>query len=778
MATKIKVSQLDEPVATEAEVAIAIGSHIAAGDHTQYLSNQGDTGSGNYKFTGSVTANDKLIITGSGGAPDVIFDTSDTFGAFTIKKSNTSGFFSMMPNANVLQWIGANPTAANGANSWYLDVDNQGTMFLNILPGAGKFADVVATNNANLRPAEDNASNLGSSTYRWKDAYIRNLKVGSINQDNFSLPTVDGNDGQVMVTNGAGTVTWEDQTAVAGSQIRLYDAVVDVTGSGDYTKIADAFNAGAATVFVKKGYYVETEDIVLPGGGVLIGDGNASINFTGSYSITCDGSGGVKETTGTISINNESTTVTGVGTTFTNLSVNDYIRLRHQYFRIASITNDTSLEVNNAWQGVNISGKEYTAQSMNRGIVINNLNILNSSDDAIYLRAINGANINECRIFGCENGINVIDSYGISITQCVSANHNADGYRIDGCIETSVSDTSHGDNNNGHGIHVTGASDVITISDSSFTNNDLNGVEVNGTSEVIYINTCALEYNTGIGVNTLENTEKVQIQSCVVKDNGSYGVDFDGSENNVIGCTISDNTLAGVRTGDGGIVSNCHIEDNGDDGIEMVGDSNCVISNNHIMDNGAWGINLADGNNDNSMFTGNHIMGNTSGGVNISSGNESTKWVNNLIRNNTGTDWVDNGYHTENPQYKAFSKSDSQSSTTSTTWQQKNTLTFDTLSGQLYKVTTQASVRNSNVGGAVEVRSQLDNTTLLSQSRVYSGDSGGTNWVSDFVQYHSTDWITGDGTTMTVDIDYRVGAGGGTSYIEDARIIVERIRDN
>ena len=47
--------------------------------------------------------------------------------------------------------------------------------------------------------------------------------------------------------------------------IKIYDAVVDITGGGDFTTIQAALDDGHTTIFVRNGTYVTNSDITLPG---------------------------------------------------------------------------------------------------------------------------------------------------------------------------------------------------------------------------------------------------------------------------------------------------------------------------------------------------------------------------------------------------------------------------------------------------------------------------------------------------------------------------------
>ena len=108
---------------------------------------------------------------------DVRFRTSGTFGGFTVDKPNgASGFMSFMPNSETPQIIAGNPTAASGANNFKIDADNQGTLCLNVLPGAGAGAEINATCGAPLRPDVDLTSALGRPDKRWKELWSSGLR--------------------------------------------------------------------------------------------------------------------------------------------------------------------------------------------------------------------------------------------------------------------------------------------------------------------------------------------------------------------------------------------------------------------------------------------------------------------------------------------------------------------------------------------------------------------------------------------------------------------------
>jgi hypothetical protein len=172
----------------------------------------------------------------------------------------------------------------------------------------------------------------------------------------------------------------------AGAGPRLYDAVVDIAGGGDFTSISAAFTSGANSVFVRRGTYVETADIVIPASGCLIGECPGAVNvvLSGGFQVLIDGSGR-QTTAGTISVSTGSTSVNGAGTSFTTLLPGDWILLGDLFHQISSITNDTLLILTAAYRGNAISGQNALGQSMIAGAGIENMVLTLAPSSALVL---------------------------------------------------------------------------------------------------------------------------------------------------------------------------------------------------------------------------------------------------------------------------------------------------------------------------------------------------------------------------------------------------------
>jgi len=82
----------------------------------------------------------------------------------------------------------------------YWDLNTAGELVLNLgVPGP-------------VMPHTTNIVDLGSSTYKWQDLFLS----GSINKvtvnNAYTLPSVDGTSGQILMTDGSGVVSWQTDT--------------------------------------------------------------------------------------------------------------------------------------------------------------------------------------------------------------------------------------------------------------------------------------------------------------------------------------------------------------------------------------------------------------------------------------------------------------------------------------------------------------------------------------------------------------------------------------
>lgn len=438
----------------------------------------------------------------------------------------------------------------------------------------------------------------------------------------------------VCLEDGVGAAVWKTTTSVGGGGggSDQYDAIVDITGNGDYTSIVAAFNAGHQSVYVRKGTYVETANIVIPNHGALIGEalGLTNIVFSGAFSVKVDGSGGTKLTAGTISASTDSATVTGSGTTFTSLSSGDFILINDSFFEIDSIVSNTSLTLTSAFRGESVSGISYQAQTMKSDIAIRSLTIMSSSGTGLYVRAARHMVVDSINIISCNVNLQMIDSGSVSLNIISSYNSTSYGMHFTNIYTCTIS-SCEVYNSNSTGLYFDGDSDRILMTNMISTNNDGDGINFYGNVRGVNMIAGQVTNNDAKGINTETSTGSIVINNCTLKGNGTDGIDFDGDNNMVTNCVIKENGQYGIQAGDTSVINNNQIESNGSHGINMDGDHKSTITGNRIIFNTGCGI---WSNSDYCSMVGNYIEGNSQQGIYLTTATDCAV-TGNVIFNNS-----------------------------------------------------------------------------------------------------------------------------------------------
>lgn len=398
-----------------------------------------------------------------------------------------------------------------------------------------------------------------------------------------------------------------------------YEAVVDAAGNGDYLLPSAAFAAGKTSVLIKNGTYVETADIVLPDGGVIRGESPSGVTIVlGTFQMKIDGSGATKISTGTVTVANNSTAVSGSGTTFTSLpnpATNKvYIQLGVNFYRIASITDNTNLVIVDTYVGDGFAGKNFIAQQMASGIVIENLILANSTIVGLSLKGIFHSKISSILVTNSTgNNIDLIDSSLVHFFGIASQNSAGDGLMITDSYSILVSTSTF--NNNLRGLETTGNCTGLVFDGCYCNVNDDDGISIGGTSSQINITDCIFYRNDLKGID-IESTgvTTVVTDSCTVTENALDGIDYDGLNNIVSNCIIKDNGGQGVQGGDNGLISGNFISGNGGNGVNANNDNSCTITGN-IIQNNTNGIVIGD---INGSIVGNVVRNNSGVGIQLS----------------------------------------------------------------------------------------------------------------------------------------------------------------
>lgn len=120
-----------------------------------------------------------------------------------------------------------------------------------------------------------------------------------------------------------------------------------------------------------------------------------------------------------------------------------------------------------------------------------------------------------------------------------------------------------------------------------------------------------------------------------------------------------------------------------------------------------------------------------------------------------------------------YIEDDSESSTTSITYQQKLRLTFTPLLAGDYEVIFSALVSHSNTGNLMLMRIQIDDTTT---EREISADLSGLKYVDGaWHPYAGNFVVTLSAASHNIDLDYASGEAGKTMYIQNVVLVARRI---
>lgn len=431
---------------------------------------------------------------------------------------------------------------------------------------------------------------------------------------------------KIIYSNGIRKLTLTDD-----GRNRIYDAIVDSSGIGDFTKLSDAINAGKTNIYIRNGTYIETTQINITKPTQITGCdiNNTIIIFEGLTIPAIKINNGPVETVGTISIFNSSSTVNGIGTTFTNLSDGDMILISQTLFMISTITNDTSLTLSQTYNGKTITGALYIAGTFVKDIHIDDVSIINSSttpssSNGIDIFAVQNIILNHIYISGFDMGISLDTCISCQLLSILSESSITNGIIISDSITIELISTKF-INNSQHGLETTGSSigsKNINITDSIFNNNGSNGILINGgvsgPTESVDLVTVHIESNVNYGIRTTNNTNTVIADQCIVKLNGT-GIELGGSLNILSNCVVTNNTGVGISLGDKGIVNGNQCQNNGSYGMRLQGNNDNNISGNTISNNLDAGIYLSGNSSDNTISS-NVFFDNTNYNINFSGG--------------------------------------------------------------------------------------------------------------------------------------------------------------
>ena len=342
--------------------------------------------------------------------------------------------------------------------------------------------------------------------------------------------------------------------------------LVPIDGSEIQKAVDNLHDIGGGVVFLKNGTHLLTSDIILYSNIYLEGENADStiLDFqNNAYGIQIVGTNAYSA--GTVSISNNSQTLTGSSTSWsTNVVAGMYVLLGGIWYPIAVVGSDTSITISIPYAGVTLAaGTSYTIAAIKNDVKVLNLTIKNASS-GIKFQYANEQVFRDVNIQTSVTGIDGDDSSQTQFDQIDLVANNA-SLDLSNVHFTKVGELGSIDALAGNGITLTG------VTNSSFQS-------------------CFVQNSSGDGMN-LTNCSNLNIFGSFV-ENGGQGVEFVSGNSDVI-------LIGGAY------------ENNGSDGIKLTATTdNCQFIGNSIKDNGGYGVNVAASSCDGNNITGNNFSGN------------------------------------------------------------------------------------------------------------------------------------------------------------------------
>ena len=327
-------------------------------------------------------------------------------------------------------------------------------------------------------------------------------------------------------------------------------------------------------------FYVN-ENIILPSNITINGNG-ATIDFGGgAYQILIEGSN--PYSTGTLSVNFGSTSVTGSGTAWTSDMVGQSILIGDYWYIISAVGSATGLTLSSPMVGTSLSGDTYVIATTVNNTGLENLVVQNSSVSLIYGRYVNTCNLTNVITNNGNVGLDFANSQGIVCNGCIQ----------NGCTSSIIFNNVP----------------LCTIeSGGAYSGGGISLTRVTNTSMGII----TIQDITGVGLS-IKNCSNFGVESFAIIECTSHGIEF-----------VSGNSDIAVLNGE--------VNSVGGDGIKLTASSNRIeISIANILNNTGHGINIANSNCNNAILVGNNTYNNTAGALSDSgTGTLKSSTVNNF----------------------------------------------------------------------------------------------------------------------------------------------------
>lgn len=355
--------------------------------------------------------------------------------------------------------------------------------------------------------------------------------------------------------------------------------------------IQDAINImaaqGGGEVRLGSGTYYPTGDINIPSNVALIGVGsNSIIDFQNqAYGIKSVGTDTYN--TGTVAVNNGSSTVTGTGTTWTTAMEGRNILIGELWYYILTVNSTTSITLEGTFQTASVTGQAYTIATTVDIPLLKNFLVQNSSTALVKAQYVNGLTIDSVIMFNGAVGLDGDDSafiniWSVSVIDCdegMNFNNFSYGTYWNNNIENSTNNGFTGNtisnwgfeiftirNNGGDGMNFSNCTNN-GLEDFTCSENGGDGIELLAGNSKLTFDDGTINNNGGDGVKLTATSDSSQFMALDLSGNGGYGMNIAASScdgNIIVANNFSGNaTAAASDSGTGTVIrSNYGLSDN------------------------------------------------------------------------------------------------------------------------------------------------------------------------------------------------------------------------
>ncbi len=341
--------------------------------------------------------------------------------------------------------------------------------------------------------------------------------------------------------------------------------VIPVALSGNIQAAIDTLvAAGGGQVNLLAGTYHLTSDLVVSDGVSLVGSSVGTIIDFGGKAACIRINGSNSYNPGTLSITYGTTSVVGVGTTWTSSMVGRYILLQDFWYPILTVNSTTSITLGSTYVGDTLAASTYYIATTVSSMFLSGFTVQNSSIQGIDVQFMDGGTFD-----------------GVTINSCLYALLGANSSNI-----TFI---------NGSGIACTNGFKFTNFQIGTFTNNLVD--DITGGAG-IYMDTCrnwainnlSIQGITGNGM-TLTGCSNLGIENFSIKQLSAIGVEFvannfDISYVNGLVATASSDGIKLTATSNRNTFSEIAFDSNGGYGINIAASSdvgNILVANTYNL---------------------------------------------------------------------------------------------------------------------------------------------------------------------------------------------------